>query len=110
MATGLAESRSGATFATGRRTSRRGLRSGQERGRPLERRSGPPEPPRHRQGQASAAPALVLRAELEQPVKSGIEAETHEDEQRPLISLQPLPRALREVADDLEAMLEERAA
>jgi hypothetical protein len=55
-------------------------------------------------------PALVLRAELEQPVRYGIEAETYEDEQRLLISLQPLPRALRELADDLEAMLEERAA
>jgi hypothetical protein len=52
----------------------------------------------------------VLRAELEQPVRYGIEAETYEDDQRLLISLQPLPRALRELADDLEAMLEERAA
>ena len=53
-------------------------------------------------------PTLVLRAELEQLVRYGIEAETYEDEQRLLISLQPLPRALRELADDLEQMLGDR--
>jgi hypothetical protein len=55
-------------------------------------------------------PALVLRAELEQPAKYMVDAETLEDEQRLLISLRPLPRALRELADDLERILEERVA